>query len=312
MEIHRTTATTLASLKALEKVRTKGKGQEGADPPDISAALFAAWEAAQRAGRIIDTDELMEKSDALEKRALEELEEANKMKSKLGDASLKRLHTALRTPDSSFTSEDAVTLLTYWNVSDTPSLLERAKLKKPIDKKIQELESIERRLADKQMELKEALSNFTQKEREVQKARADKVLALQEEKRAKELLLKAQRRIADSNSRIQASSKSLSQAESTVDKLLVEEVRLVTGVSRQQEGVRSSLLKKADSFGSSEALQLNLGTEKNSNGVDDLRLVEEKEEKLVEEYQEKNLMATRLQSRAKKLKERAEFLKDLQ
>lgn len=225
---------------------------------------------------------------------------------------MKRLQATLRTHNATFTAADAFSLLNYWNVSTTSrTLLERARLKYPVDQKVRELETVEMALVDKEAELDAAMADYQQKEKALQKARADKVLALQAEKRAREALAKAQRRVAESKSRVNNETKLLSQAEVVVEKLAFERERLLNGVARQQDDVRNSMLKRE------ERNSLNQTSGPSSSDDDDaetldLDALKAKEEALIQEYERMEAIAKRLQDQANALKERAERIKKLQ
>jgi hypothetical protein len=237
-------------------------------------------------------------------RVLQQIEEANQIKSELEQVTMQRFRLALRTPNATFTAADASALLSYWNVSsdDSRSLLERALRKNPVDLQIQELETVEIAFEEKEIEYSEAQRDYKLQERALQQARAEKVLALQAEKRAREALAFAQRRVAESKSRVNDTTKALTQAGSTVERVMFERERLLNGMTRQQEIVRNSMKRKEEDIGLKDS---------KSDVPDDadLRRLLKKEEALNTEYSRLEVMAAQLQSKANNLKERAESLK---
>ena len=68
-------------------------------------------------------------------RVLEQIEEANKIKAELDNTTMQRVMVALRTPNATFSASDASQILLSLNITST--FLERAKLKNPVDRKIQ-------------------------------------------------------------------------------------------------------------------------------------------------------------------------------
>ena len=233
-------------------------------------------------------------------RLLLQIEDAKQIKSELDRVTMKRLEVSLGAPNATIASVDAVRLLNYWNTSTTSRSLLGLKLKNPVDKKIQELETIEVAFVDKVIELDAAISHFKRTEKDLQSARAERVLALQAEKRAREALVRAKRRVAESKSRVNNSTKYLSRAETEVEKLASEREHLAFAQARQQDDVRSSMRQRAS------ALDIQSCSE------EDFVELQRKEQSLIKEYNALDIEASRLQSKANKLKGRAELLKSMQ
>lgn len=237
------------------------------------------------------------------KSVMAQMEDANKVKAKLDEITVQRFRLkTLRTPNATFTSVDAYRALSYWNISTSRSFLERVLLKNPVTKQIQDLETLELALKEKVEEYEEAQSDYVDKEISLQKARGDRVLAVQAEKRAREALALAQLTVDEATSRVKKTTKALSKAGSTIDKVAYESERLMSSLERQREIVRSSLQKKEEIIAKESA---------NITGslLEDANDLEEKELELNEEYKRLEELANRLQSRANKLKKRAEELK---
>ena len=325
---------------------------------------------------MVDNLELMEKSKELEKQVLQQIENANKIKTELESVAMMRCQLALRVPNASFTSTDAFNLLEYWNITDSSlSILERAMLKNPINKKIQELETLEMAMDEIVNEYRDADMDLRSKEKSLQDARSKGVLAIQSEKRAREALQQAKLRITESKANVNQSTKALVQAdmmltrkgvdkeeahanyksweealqkaraestlalqtetrarealdqakqevketkaivnaavkilaksESFLGRRKMERDRLSNSVSKQQEIVRRSMQKKESEMGISDSQDNEIAT------WTKLKELERKEQDLIKQYDQLEVMATRTQSRANKLKRRAELLKNM-
>lgn len=240
-------------------------------------------------------------------RVLEQIEEANAIKTKLDEATMRRVMVALRTPNATFSASDAFQILTIWNITGTTTFLERAKLKNPVDKRIEDLEAAEDSLGDKELELEAAVIFYRDSERDLQKARADRVLAVQAEKRAKEALARAQRQVSESKARVNNTTKMLSQAEVAFEKIFQEQERMATAVAKQQEDVRKSILARKEV--SAALKEEDIEEEINLSVLQEL---ETEEAKLVQEYSRLEVAASQLQERANGLRDRAEQLKSEQ
>lgn len=238
-------------------------------------------------------------------RVLEQIEQANEIKAKLDNTTMRRIMVALQTPNASFSASDASQILTFVNITST--FLERAKLKNPVDRKIQELESSEDALSDKEMELEAAMMFCRDSERGLQKARADRVLALQAEKRAREALARAQRQVAESKTKVNNTTKALAQAESVMEKIGHERERMASALSRQQEDVRKSVLARKE-----VSTVMKEQSNDEAFSAADLAELEEEEARLIEEYSRLEVSASQLQEKANKLRDRAEKIKEKQ
>ena len=232
------------------------------------------------------------------------MEQAKEIKVKLDEATMRRVVVALRTPNATFSASDAFQILQIMNITST--FLERAKIRNSVDRKIQELETSEEVLGRKEMELEAAMIFYRDSERDLQKARADRVLTLQAEKRAKEALARAQRNVAESKTQLNNATSSLSQAAIAVEKIDQDRERMQTAVAKQQEDVRKSMLARKE-----------VASALKEDDADDVRLdaleeLEEEEAKLVREYSRLDVMASELQARANRLRDQAEQIKGTQ
>jgi len=231
-------------------------------------------------------------------RLLVQIEEASKIKSKLENVTMQRVEASLDTINVTFLSTDAVSLLKHWNISTDRSLL-GLKLGNPVDNIIQELNTVESSLANKTIELESAILQYQQTEKNLQNARAERVLALQSEKQAREALRQAKRRVANSKQQINVNSKYLSRAELEVKKVADEREHVAKICMKKQNNLRHAMRKRKASISS----------EKNKEeSMKDWETLQQEEQALLNEYNALESEAKRLQAKANELKERAEQL----
>jgi chromosome segregation ATPase len=235
---------------------------------------------------------------------LKQIEKAKQIKAQLDNTTMRRVMTALRTPNATFSAADAAQVLSLWNITST-TFLERAKLKNPVDRKIQELESAEEILGDKELELEAAMRMYQTAERKLQKARADRVLALQAEKRAREALARAKRNVAASKTQVNNTTKHLQQAELVYEKIALEREKMAQALAKQQEDVRKSVLSRKE-------VASVLKEEEEEPTLTDLEQLEQEEAELIAEYSRLEVTASQLQDKANRLREKAEKLNNKQ
>jgi hypothetical protein len=160
-------------------------------------------------------------------------------------------------------------------------------------------------LTRKGVDKEEAHANYKSWEEALQKARAESTLALQTETRAREALDQAKQEVKETKAKVNAAMKILAKSESFLGRRKMERDRLSNSVIKQQEIVRRSMQKKESEMGIIDSQDNQIST------WSKFKELQRKEQDLIKQYDQLEVMATRTQSRANKLKRRAELLKNM-
>jgi len=279
--------------------------------------------------------------------------------------------------NDTFTSDDAMRLLRHWNVSIGTTMMYSSssnrnhnKKKKNGDKNIDvnvgnnkknstgnddkpiettmshELEKLRK---DEEMmtsvftEFRKAKTNLSKSYELLEQARFDREAALEEQKKAREVLARAEERVRESNTNIENIQKSMSQTESAVETLSATRQKLERIVDEQRLDVVHAIRKEETevlqaasvtgrgqeqqqqwnwwAFSSSEDANLRshypppsaTAPRKDQEEVFHRVLkLEERERFLNVDYQRLEESTMRLQSRAKNLREKAKMLRKMQ
>lgn len=281
----------------------------------LSDTLKSAVDAAMLASRKMDGLELLEKSAALEERALQESSLAAKTKRELQAVMERRLDLALHTPGSGLSAADALVILEDFNKTVTDDLTpwDRAMLRHTIEYEIQELKKEEGEFVKAQMIDTTAQTAYRQSVQAQFQAKQNLVSAEKAEIVAREAWEAAKDRLLECKELLSSSIQNLAQAESQVKKSDWEmEFRALT-LERQAEKVRNALRHKQ------KQVRRELGLDLPETRVNDSaqRLLEleqlRNEERLMAETSSRlELMAERLFERAHSLRERAQELDQLE
>lgn len=314
--LRRTTATTIAIGQALaglnsnknnninrsdNEATTQGR-QRQAGQVKISETFLSAIEAGQEAGRAIDSMELNEKSAELEARAKMEQERAAQIAQELGQVTEQRLFATLQSPNVALTSDEAQTILERLAVEDTVSLVDRAMLKTTVENEIANLRDTEEQFSEKLMAYEETDRQWnvllTQQE-DAKSVLLDKKSLEIEARKALEM---AQQGVVEAKEELVQTSNDLRGVEHHVRKTAQEMDKITNSLTRRQEKVRDALRKKTE--------MMQAGIQVMYLSDDELAALRRREVQLMSESQEAQNMVARLQSRADKLKMRAEALEN--
>ncbi|CAB9524709.1 DnaJ domain [Seminavis robusta] len=312
--LRRTTATTLAGIQAV------------ATRPTTEDVVVSAMKAAQKAGRMVDDLELLEQSEALEAQLQEQLDQAQALKAQLDNTSLRRVQMALQTPNATISTHDAWSLLQHWkqqqqqhHSNDTSTTTSKNKNNKQIpvvEQKITDWTTIQQELETTNQRVDQLVTKYQDSERALQQARAQKVMALQEQKRAREALERAKRNVAATNQQVNAATKDLAQAAVALETKSHERHKLEQKYQKQHTAVAATLHKssKQKSLGVVVPLVVrnNTDSSQNEEEEEDLEALQEKERQLLQEYKQLEIQANKLQQQANKLKDKAQKINQTQ
>ena len=326
--LRKTTATTLAGVQAAaSQVRsderqpdpdstsdTVGANSSSTASPkktSLSDTLKSAVDAAVLAGRKVEGLELLEKSEALESRALKESDLAAQAKQELKTVVERRLEMALHTPGSGLSASDALSILEDFNKTITDDLTpwDRAMLRHTIEYEIKELKKEESAFVKAQMADTSAQSSYRDCVQAKFQAQHDVVTAEKNEVKAKEAWEAAKTRLIESKDLLSSSIQKLAQAEAQVKKSDWEmEFHAVT-LERQAEKVRNALRHKQKQVHRELGLDLpDMPVVDNAQRLEELEQLRNEERLMAETSTRLEVMAERLFERAHSLRERAQEL----
>lgn len=332
--LRRTGATTAAVIYAATEDLNQG------EKPDFSRTVKSVMDATKQAGKEIDRLELLEKSRQLDKRAWEELQQAAKIKEKLGQVIRSKLLLALKMPSAPFSSEDAAFVLESLNTTDSRTFIDSVLLKNTLNEEIQLL-----KLAESEVNRKAQLASLV--EREYLQTQTSLIQSEQEEKMALDAVERYSKALQDAqNSVIKARqmraecSKNLTAIELARKRSKEEIDRLGSSLERRREQVRHALNRKGqeflqqpppppgnpvgiNSYANSLSAQHSTAMTPSMNGnmagasmgappsPGDFDSLKKEEKFLKEEISRVEDKAARLKSRSRKLKERSDIMKGL-
>ncbi|KAL7566429.1 hypothetical protein ACA910_000910 [Epithemia clementina (nom. ined.)] len=297
-----------AADAAMKDIRTANAQKKNSSFGDT---IKSAVDAAILAGRKVDGLELLEKSEALEARALKESDQAAKAKRELQAVMERRLDMALHTPGSGLSASDALMILEDFNktVADDLTPWDRAMLRHTIEYEIQELKKEEGEFVKAQMADTSAQSAYRDCVQAKFQAQQDLVNAEKAEILAREAWEAAKNRLMESKEMLSSSIQNLAQAESQVKKSDWEmEFRALT-LERQAEKVRNALRHKQKQVRRELGLDLpDIPVNDSAQRLQELEQLRNEERLMAETSSRLELMAERLFERAHSLRERAQEL----
>ena len=291
---------TSLALKVFNKNdQSNGTRQQQAQA-NLTQSFLNVVGARQDGGSSISTEEMSDKSDELERRAKKEEERATKISDELNQLTKQRLLATLQSPSVALTSDEAQTLLERLDINDTVSLVDRAMLKTTVENEISSLKETEELFSEKLQSYDETDKEWNRLLEEQEVAKEDLLQKKNLEIEARKTLERAQKGVIEAKENLVRTSNDLRVVEQQVRKTAQEMDQITTRLTKRQEKVRDALRKKTELMES--GIQLKYLDE------DEIAALRRKELKLVREQQEAEEMVTRLQSRAEKLKARADAL----
>jgi len=318
--LRRTAVTAVASFSAAAEDLIGSNGTK----MDLGHAAWTAIKAGEAAGRIVDGMELLEKSQELEKRALDETERSIEVHANLSAVINKRMHLALRTPNSSLSSSDALKLLDGLNTKDSLSLMDMVRLKHTIVYQIGKLEEVETEYSFKSGKQQKSAQQFAQLTDSLRRAEHDAKIAVEEEVAARKALELAMTRAAQAKQFMKNMSHLRQLEEMALQKTTTDVDRVSPVLARRQEKVRKALRAKEEAIKSQKAKRRNerkfFAKADNDDdedfrlssiqglGLADLEELAKQEILLMAESKRLDELASRLLSRAAKLRARADSI----
>jgi chromosome segregation ATPase len=213
------------------------------------------------------------------------------------------LFASLQSSDYSLTSCEATEVLEKLTDDETVSFTRRDIKKAQIEREIQALKATEEQFTQK-------LDAYTELDREwnswlIKQEDAVKVLddCKQKEKEARQALTTAEELVQEASTDVRQVSNKLRGFEEEVRKSAHEMDRVSSTLTRKQERVRNALKRKTELM--KGGIQVHYVT------AEEVKQLRKKESELQGESKQVATMVARLQSRADKLKERADALERL-
>mmetsp|Transcript_67286 Transcript_67286/g.75384 ORF Transcript_67286/g.75384 Transcript_67286/m.75384 type:complete len:570 (+) Transcript_67286:55-1764(+) len=266
----------------------------------LADTLISAIEAGKKAGRTVDTFELNEKSLELQVRAKNEEEKAKHVIEELDSVKEKRLFATLQSTEFALSSEEAKEVLKKLHTDDNFTFANRSMKKTVIEKEIHSLRNTE-------IQFTEKLDFYTEIDREwnellIKREKAKENLSIKKntEIEAQRALDNAHKMAIEAKDDMVEVSSTLRGVEQDVRKRAQEMDRVSTTLSRKQERVRNALRRKTELLNG--GIQVQYITEQ------EVMMLRKKEIQLIGEAREIATMVSRLQSRADRLKKRADAL----
>ena len=234
----------------------------------------------------------------------------------------KRMHLALRTPNSSLSSSDALKLLDGLNTKDSLSLMDMVRLKHTIVYQIGKLEEVEAEYSFKSGKQQKSAQQFAQLTDSLRRAEHDAKIAVEEEVAARKALELAMTRTAQTKQFMKNVSHLRQLEEMALQKTTTDVDRVSPILARRQEKVRKALRAKEEAIKSQKAKRRNernffakADNDDNEDfllssiqglGLADLEELAKQEILLMAEGKRLDELASRLLSRAAKLRARAD------
>jgi hypothetical protein len=236
-------------------------------------------------------------------RAQEQLNRGQEIEHDLETLTKRRLLATLHSEDFFLSSDEAHDVLNRLSIESHPSIIDRAMLRNTIQQDIQSLHLAEAQFSEKLKEYEATDQEWNDLLKIQDEAKVNLSKRSLEELKARKALERAQRKVAEVKTQLVSSTNALRGIEQRVRKSAFEMDRVTSSLTQKQEKVRTELKKKVDL--AKGGIQVQYLTE------DDLTALRRKEIQLLGESKQVARMATRLQSRAEKLKNRAEALEAL-
>eukprot|EP00536_Pseudo-nitzschia_multiseries_P009402 jgi/Psemu1/258113/estExt_Genewise1Plus.C_2610026 len=232
--------------------------------------------------------------------AREEAEKAKYIVEALDSVKNQRLFATLQSPELALTSKEAEEVLEKLSSEDTVSFVNRGMKKTAIEKEIQSLRKTETQFTERLEIYNEIDREWNAWLNKQEEARQDLREKKQKETEARKAFNDAQQMVVKAKDDMLSVTNTLRGVEQEVRKSAQEMDRVSTTLSRKQERVQNALRRKTELM--KGAIQVEYITEQ------EVMLLRRKETQLMGESKQIATMVARLQSRADKLKKRAEAL----
>ena len=309
--LRKTTAATLASIQAAANDLSQKQDR------DVKATFSTAMEAAIRAGRYVDSMELMDKSERLKDRAMLESDKAAKTEKELEELAQRRLLMALHTPGSGLTAAEAAILWKDFRttVKDHLTAWDRAMLKHTVGHEISELKAAEDAFVESQQQDSQAQMQLKQTTQGRLKAKQALTDAEKAEAKARQALLEAEAELARARTAMDKAAEEVTYAEAFANKSDYELERRSLTLVKQSEKVRSALREKEKQVLKQrgvEADEETLSDQVSAERLKELKDLKRQERLLSQDSARLENKAARLLSRSTKLKSRAVALERLE
>mmetsp|Transcript_16265 Transcript_16265/g.21282 ORF Transcript_16265/g.21282 Transcript_16265/m.21282 type:complete len:498 (-) Transcript_16265:151-1644(-) len=318
----KTTASTLAGVQAAatEVRREKPKENAAPDPTKnslakvedrnaISEAFKSAATAARMARKGVEGLELLEKSQELENRAIQEYAQSVKAREELQSLVERRLTMSLHTPGSGLTSAEAYLVLEDFNktINDDLTPWDRAMMRHTVEFEIQELQAEETEFLKSQVADTQAQEAYQTCIQNRLKAKQNVNNAEKQEEEARLIYEAAQAVVMESKRNLTSAVRELAQAEAQVKRSDWEiEIRSVS-LERQSEKIRQALKEKEKIVRKERGLEdSTVGDRGGSKRLQELNDLRNEERLLAEASSRLERMADRLKVRAEELRIRSE------
>jgi len=233
-------------------------------------------------------------------RAKDEEKKAKHVFEELDSVKEQRLFATLQSSEFALSSKEAEEVLENLNGEDRVSFVNRATKKASIEKEILSLRNIETQFTDKldsYTEIDRQWNEWLTKQEEAKKNLTEKKNSEMEARKAFDI---AQQMVEEAKDDMVNVSNALRGVEQEVRKSAQEMDRVSTTLSRKQERVRNALRRKTELMRG--GIQVEYITEQ------EVTMLRTKEIQLLGESKQIATMVARLQSRADKLKKRADTL----
>lgn len=232
--------------------------------------------------------------------AQEEEERAKMVAQELDSVMEQRLLATLESPNIALSSDEAKQVLDLLEIEDTVSIVDRAMMRNTIEQEIDSLRETEERFTEKLEFYEETDRKWNDVLTEQEAAKQ----ALSEKKsyeiEARKAFDRAQQDVAQAKDELVRASNDLREVEQQARKSSQEVDRINGQLSRKQERVRNALRKKTE--------MMKGGVQVQYLSEEEFEMLRRRENQLVGESRQIADMVARLQSRAEKLKSRAEAL----
>lgn len=167
----------------------------------------------------------------------------------------KRINLAIRIPNSSLSSYDALKLLDGLNIVDSVSIFEMIRLKHTILHEVKQLQQVEAEYAIKAGQQENSTRLLTQKTDALQQAELEAQEAVQLESSARQALELAVKKVADTKQLVHDLKQARNAEEITHRKVTAEVHRITRPLAHRQEKVRNALRRKQDAVRLEKAKQ---------------------------------------------------------
>lgn len=331
--LRRTTATTLAGIQAVSKdlasssrsrrtnlsSAANGTNVTGTEQSTGSADLLSTFEkamaAAKRAGKYVDSIELIEKSQELEQRAEQTRQEALLVDDTRKQITERRIHLSIHTPQSGLSSTDALSCMADMNETtrfDELTMMDRLLLRNTVQDEIENLQKAENEFLESQEADKAAQAEYQRVFQQQVKLQLDLKQAKAAEAEARLALQRAIEQVAETKASLGRVADSMSFAKAEVEASSTKMERKSHFLLTQSERVRRHLVRKEKTVHEMRGteIQTEAAADDSKNALQEIERLKDEERMLASKHDQLEATCARLLSRASVLKERAQAWKE--